>query len=78
MGGRTVRRPPMLRSPRPGWIDVVRLPYRYLCRAVAHHPRDERDDGGHRLAALAAFRSYTHSAQITKTFNAMINRDHTG
>ena len=30
------------------------------------------------LAAAAASRSYTHSAQITKTFNAMISRDHIG
>jgi hypothetical protein len=33
-------------------------------------------DEGHTEAA--ASRLKTHSAQITKTFNAMISRDHTG
>ena len=37
------------------------------------------DSGGRQeLTAAAASRSYTHSAQITKTFNAMIIRDHIG
>ena len=34
--------------------------------------------GSQELTAAAASRSYAHSAQITKTFNAMISRDHIG
>ena len=40
--------------------------------------RHPRSDVGCYVRLAAVSRSYTHSAQITNTFNAIISSDHTG
>ena len=50
----------------------------YFLRPLLLRHRGRISGGRQELTAAAVSRSYTHSAQITKTFNAMISRDHIG